>query len=97
MDKSENDSSRRGSSRTLAGNPRIISTQVLEDSRGSGNRREPVCIADYEWVRDELRDIIGPGGFRAGLSVALGKQRLVPIRNTDGRRKLSADVLYQKP
>jgi hypothetical protein len=61
--------------------------QELLKARENISTAEPVSIADYEAVRHQLLDIIGPGGYRAGIAIALGKKRIVPIRGTEDQGK----------
>jgi hypothetical protein len=43
--------------------------------------RKPISIGDYERVRNALREIMGPGSWRAGVRKALRRDAVVPIRN----------------
>jgi len=48
-----------------------------------------VSISDFETVRDELRDILAPGGYRAAITRLTGKNPLVPIRSARPNSRMS--------
>lgn len=58
---------------------------VLSECLGAPatTKQSPLSIGDYEQVRDELRDIIGPGSWRAGIRIALKRDAVVPIRSVE--------------
>ena len=51
----------------------------------------PVSIADFERLRDELRDVLPPGAFRHGFTRLRRKEIVVPIRGTGATGKNSPD------
>jgi hypothetical protein len=52
---------------------------LFEESASSLNL---VSIGDYEAVRDHLMGVIGPGALRAAITIATGKRRVIPIRQS---------------
>jgi len=54
--------------------------QEILNVRATADPSKPVAISEHDAARDEFRDVMGPGGFRAGLTKALGRKPVVSIR-----------------
>jgi hypothetical protein len=57
------------------------SSLIDELLTASTDLRKPISIGDYEKVRDTLREIMGPGSWRAGVRIARKQDAVVPIRS----------------
>jgi hypothetical protein len=56
--------------------------------------RKPISIGDYERVRDALREIIGPGSWRAAIRIAREQDAVVQIRTVQTNLQPASEDEY---